>query len=412
MNSYSNKKIAIVSSSCPPFITGGISSAHYNLYKMLKGKGFIVKIFTFTDHNSTLQSEEDVTRHGTPPFLLKILNLISRCYYLILIGIEKIRFAYQFPYILESAVGSLRINKTLREFKPDILVLPDNGAPGYFIKKLEGCRNIFISHHNPVRFLDEPLFGIFSKRDAQLAMYIENRTLKKVDKVICPSKYMKEVFNKTHEFTGPVSVIPNLIDNNFIASIQVSDIRKGLGLSDDAPVIYIPSAGSSLKGSRFVFEIIRRLSAFYGKKIGFYLSGSIYDEILERELSFAPDNARIYMPGNLSYYENISTAKGCSYCISPTLIESFGMAILEANFCGLPVVSFDVGGNADIVQNGENGFLVPFLDVEELISISIRLLDKRLMEDMRKRTLDVVTEKFSVDAVSKQYIEFMFEDRF
>jgi glycosyltransferase involved in cell wall biosynthesis len=360
------KRIAIVASSCPPIVTGGISSAHYNLYRALKRRGFIVKVFTYTDHNNHLDVDDDILRFGTPKLLLKMLNIVTIFYHSVLLRIETFQHAYQFPYILESACGSLKVSRALRSFKPNVLILPDNGAPGFFIKKVAHCTSVFISHHNFLRLTGEPLLGKFARRDAQLSHRIEKKSLKKIDKVICPSNYMKAIFNQTHNFDGPVAVIPNIVDAALIDTISANDIRKVLSLPDNAPVIYIPSAGSSLKGSQFVFELIRRIAAACGREIGFYLSGDI-DDLVKRELCFVPPNAKIFAPGHSSYNENISVVKACSFCVSPTLIESFGLAILEANFCGLPVVTFDVGGTADIIVNGENGILVPFLDIEALI---------------------------------------------
>ncbi len=403
------KKIAIVASSCPPFVSGGISSAHYNLYKALKRKGFIVKLFTYTDHKSNSGTEDDILRYGTPAFLLKALNIFNMLYRTILLRMEAFQHDHQFPYILESAIGSLKVDRILRAFKPDVLILPDNGAPGFFIKKIEGCVTLFISHHNFLRFIDDPLIGKFSRKDAELAYRMERRTLKKIDKVICPSTSMMKTFNQTHKFDRPVAVIPNLIDTELIAAIPVFDIRKHLSLPADSPVIYIPSAGNFLKGSRYVFEIVRRVSVAWTGKIGFYLSGGIDDEVQKRELSFVPQNAKIFCPGYSSYYDNISMVKSCSFCISPTLIESFGVAILEANFCGLPAVTFNVGGNADIVTHGENGFLIPLLDIEDLICCSIQLLDNTLRREMSQRTLELAYTKFDSNKIADEYIQFMFD---
>lgn len=399
------KKIALVSSSCPPIVTGGISSAHYNLYKALKSKGFIVKIFTYTDHKSARRPQEDILRYGTPAFLLKMLNIFAVFYRMVLQRTESFQYAFQFPYVLESAVGSLKVDKALRTFKPDVLILPDNGAPGFFIRKVKDCLTVFISHHNFLRFIDEPLFGKFSRKDAELANKMENITLKKIDKVICPSNYMRIIFNRTHHFDGPVAVIPNLIDTDLLASIPAFDIRKTLSLPVDSPVIYIPSAGSPFKGSRYVFEIVRRLSAAWQSDIGFYLSGIIEDEVQKRELQFVPHNAKIFSPGHSSYYDNISVVKSCSFCLSPTLIESFGLAILEANCCGLPVVAFDVGGNADVITDGENGSLVPFMDIEALIRRAIQLLDYNVMQEMRLKTQKLVSGKFDSSKIIDNYID-------
>src|SRR5690606_14453996 len=103
--------------------------------------------------------------------------------------------------------------------------------------------------------------------------------LRKIDGVICPSEYMRQSFQNTFQFTGNVAVIPNLVDGALVASVPVVDVRKQLDLDDSAPVVFIPSAGSRPKGSRFVYEIVRRLSTYYGRPLGFYLSGAIEEEL-------------------------------------------------------------------------------------------------------------------------------------
>ncbi|GAA0880907.1 hypothetical protein GCM10009119_38770 [Algoriphagus jejuensis] len=54
-------------------------------------------------------------------------------------------------------------------------------------------------------------------------------------------------------------------------------------------------------------------------------------------------------------------------------IETFGMTILEAMNYGLPVIVPTVGGITELVQDGENGFLIDSSDLKGLIG-KIRLL--------------------------------------
>lgn len=61
--------------------------------------------------------------------------------------------------------------------------------------------------------------------------------------------------------------------------------------------------------------------------------------------------------------------------------EALSVAILEAMASGLPVVAFDVGGNAESVSHGKTGYIVPFGDNNRFASNIIDLLTK---DDLRK----------------------------
>ncbi len=406
-----NKKIAIIAFSFPPFSSGGITSAHYNLFQGFKNKGAQIKYFTYGDHhhdvryNKNYNEHDDVLRYGTPQWIFKLLPKLSKLYEMFFIR-KPFQYSYQFFNILDTMYGSYKINIALKRYKPDILILPDSGSPGFLIKKRKGCKVILISHHNPSRFLGNPLFGLHSERDAHWALKFENWTLRKVDHVICPSNYMKKVFLKTYFYNGLVSVLPNLVDEKTIDAIPVSDIRKILNLPMDCPVIYIPSGGSIFKGARYIFEIIRRIAAAYKKEIGFFISGSNWDQTLAYELKYLPENVRLYTPGYLNYHDNIGLIKSCSFGISPTLIESFGMAILEANFCGIPMIAFNTGGVEDIIVDELNGFMVPYLDIESLLNFSIQLImNEKLLVKLKKTTYNYAQEKFNTEKIVDKYVQ-------
>jgi len=56
-------------------------------------------------------------------------------------------------------------------------------------------------------------------------------------------------------------------------------------------------------------------------------------------------------------------------------VEGFGIALVEASACGVPVVAGNSGGVPDAVRDGETGFLVPPEESAALVEAVCRLLD-------------------------------------
>jgi len=52
--------------------------------------------------------------------------------------------------------------------------------------------------------------------------------------------------------------------------------------------------------------------------------------------------------------------------VNPALTEPFGLTLLEASSCGLPIISTNDGGPKEIRSKCENGLLVDVTDINEL----------------------------------------------
>jgi glycosyltransferase involved in cell wall biosynthesis len=69
----------------------------------------------------------------------------------------------------------------------------------------------------------------------------------------------------------------------------------------------------------------------------------------------------------------------------PAIDEAFGMAFIEAQACGLPVVAGDAGGVSTVVAAGRTGLVVPVGDSEAFAAATRRLLtDAALRERMAR----------------------------
>ena len=79
-----------------------------------------------------------------------------------------------------------------------------------------------------------------------------------------------------------------------------------------------------------------------------------------------------------------------SLYVNTSLSDGMSPSMLEACSSGIPIVSFNVGGAGDIIDDGINGFLVPPKEYKMLASKIIYMLE----------TLDII-RKFGVNARKK-----------
>ena len=83
------------------------------------------------------------------------------------------------------------------------------------------------------------------------------------------------------------------------------------------------------------------------------------------------------------------------------------MPVLEAMACGCCVVATDCGGTRDMISNGENGFLVPTGDPQEIVKkVEMLLSDPGLrarLSDRAEQTAERFGWESSIDKLEKTF---------
>lgn len=93
-----------------------------------------------------------------------------------------------------------------------------------------------------------------------------------------------------------------------------------------------------------------------------------------------------------------------SILAQPSRTEGFGLVLVEAMACGLPVISFDCeNGPRSIIADGENGFLIPPFDVEKYAESLLRLIDdENLRQEMGSKGKQMAM-RYDIESVGKQW---------
>lgn len=92
--------------------------------------------------------------------------------------------------------------------------------------------------------------------------------------------------------------------------------------------------------------------------------------------------------------------------VLPSYHEGVPRFLLEAASTGLPLVATDIAGCKTVVQEGENGFIVPLRDTDALTTALVRLAeDNELRLRFGSASRQLVEERFSEEQITSQYVD-------
>lgn len=101
---------------------------------------------------------------------------------------------------------------------------------------------------------------------------------------------------------------------------------------------------------------------------------------------------RVHFVGVVQGVQKVQWYQHCLFFICPSRREPFATVNLEALAAGKPMVATAVGGNMEVVVEGDNGFLVAPNDADALMRSMLRLLqDPTLREAMGRRSAQLAT---------------------
>jgi glycosyltransferase involved in cell wall biosynthesis len=86
--------------------------------------------------------------------------------------------------------------------------------------------------------------------------------------------------------------------------------------------------------------------------------------------------------------------------------EGFGLVLVEAMTCGLPVVSFDCPhGPRDIIAHGKDGLLVPNGDIHALAEAMVRLMEHAELRQQMGVQGQKDVQRYAIDTVMARWMQ-------
>ena len=120
------------------------------------------------------------------------------------------------------------------------------------------------------------------------------------------------------------------------------------------------------------------------------------------------DKKRCHLNSSVVDVEDVY--KNSAILVQPSRTEGFGLVLVEAMACGLPVVAFDCeNGPRSIITDGEDGLLIPAYDIEKFSERMVLLMnDEPLRRKMGERG-QVKSQHYHIGKIAQQW-EQLFEE--
>ena len=249
-------------------------------------------------------------------------------------------------------------------------------------------------------------FASFTRLSGRIARYF--------DVIVCISKSVENHLKRSG--ISNTKVIYNAIDvDEFRSRITrtPSTIRDEFSIKDGAPLLGLVANFQEWKGHHIVVEAVNLLRNWY-PDISCLFVGSVSKSVIRDKQYFEKIKKMIIKNGltkNIimtGYRADVADLINAFDILLHSSVEPepFGRVIIEGMSLMKPVIATDMGGAAEIIENGVSGLLVPPRNPEALVENVMLLLENpELRQEIGRRAMMRVKEKFGFAKLSEDINE-------
>lgn len=236
--------------------------------------------------------------------------------------------------------------------------------------------------------------------------------------IVTPSRWLGDCAKKSALLGRfPVHVIPNCLDTDLFRPLSVEEIQVIAERQQNAVVSRVlreatekriakplilfgamNAANDRIKGFASLLSALQLLD-----KLGFTAHLVVFGAN-PQELPMKFPNIDVTFVGYI-HDSSILTALSnvANVMVVPSLTENLSNAIMESLSCGTPVVAFNIGGNSDMIDHKQNGYLAEPYSSEDLAQGMRYCIEHNKDNILGKNARESVVRRFAVEIVSKQY---------
>ncbi len=247
------------------------------------------------------------------------------------------------------------------------------------------------------------------EKEPDLRVSVERRVMGSADAIIVSTAQERDDLARLYQ-TSPhkIRIIPAGVDLGLFRSLDKTQARKELGLSEKKVILYVGRI-EPLKGLDILLNAIAMLEDTSDTRLLIVGGKPGLDKELDRLKSLASQLGIanfVTFTGALGQTELPKYYSAADVFVLPSYSESFGLVALEAMACGTPVVVSRVGGLKTFVKDGETGYLIPWRCPEPFAQRIEVLLTNPPLREMMGKAAAAKAQQMSWGGVANSMLDF------
>ena len=386
-------RIALMSQDYPPVSYGGIATYTYLMGQEMAKQGHDVHVFTADyprakDGNVVMHP---VGRNKELPFELSDKQYqVTR---------KNLAYGYGVYHKIMEVFGSNQ---------PDIVETPIWDSEG-LVYSQNKIAPLVLRLSSPLKKMVETHCWV-PDQDLLLSMDLERELMRHSDGIIAISGSILNTI--TDKYSISFDSKPVMVSH---LGVPVPEVKKEVQHSGSKIRVLFLGRLERRKGIHTVLDAIPKVFAatkniefvLVGKDSPDFTTGKYFGEYFKETWAKAPWFNNVHFKGEVDEASKWDYYAGCDIFISPSLYESFGLIFLEAMSYGKVAIGSRAGAIPEIIQPGDNGYLITPENVDELAEIIIKLAENPdLRAKIGKHARQTVLQDFSVEKSTRETIEF------